>query len=82
MDLYRNMTIDASGWLDPRLAELGGKTALAWVYGLQYPYATGPEYWCDACSEKARYYPRQDSKLIGARIAIDEWVPPKLPKNE
>jgi hypothetical protein len=82
MDLYRNMTIDASGWLDPRLAELAGKTALAWVYGLQHPYATGSEYWRDACSERARLYPQQDSKLIGAGIAIDEWVPPKLPMNE
>lgn len=84
LDLYAKMTIDAGGWLDPRLAHFAGKTALGWVYGLNHPDATGPAYWSDACSEAARSSPRgqPNGKFISAGIAIDEWVPPHNPKNE
>ena len=76
------MTIDASGWLDPRLAELAGKTALDWVYGLNHPDARGPSYWRDSCSATARSRPREAPRLVSAGIAVDEWVPPRLPDNE
>lgn len=83
MELYANMTLDC-GWLDPRLAEMTGKTALGWVYGLNHPYAKGPEYWRDACTEAGLAYPRnsQRPQWIAAGISVDEWVPPKLPDNE
>lgn len=78
IDLYRNMTIDASGWLDPRLSEAMGKTALNWVYGPQHPWATGPDYWQEACSPKER---GKRGSFVSAGIAIDEWVPPKIPEG-
>lgn len=81
VDLYANMTIDASGWLDPRLAELAGKTSLDWVYGLNHPYASWPEYWRDACSVESRSRQSGGSQFVSAGIAIDEWVPPQLPDN-
>ena len=84
IDLYANMTVDASGWLDPRLAELAGKTGLNWVYGLNHPSADGPGYWRDACAREARTLPpvRSASRFVGAGIAIDEWVAPKRDANE
>ena len=78
MDLYEHMTIDASGWIDPRLAEATGKTTLDWVYGLQHPWAESAEYWKDACSPEARTKGKQ---FISAGIAVDEWVPPELERN-
>jgi hypothetical protein len=82
IDLYANMTVDASGWLDPRLAKLADKTALDWVYGLNHPFAEGPEYWRDACSVASRSRPKDGPRFVSAGIAIDEWVPPALPNNE
>ena len=84
LDLYANMTMDAGGWLDPRLAELAGKTALAWVYGLNHPDAKGPDYWRDACSAADRSWPRKNPnpQFISAGIALDEWVPPAAAENE
>ena len=82
IDLYSHMTIDASGWLDPRLAELAGKTTLDWVYGLNHPYAEGPDYWRDVCSAEQRSRGELGSRFVSAGIAIDEWVPPALPNNE
>lgn len=83
IDLYAHMTIDASGWVDPRLTEAAGKTTLDWVYGPNNPYATGPESWRDACSLKQRSLPRHsdDPRFIAAGIALDEWVPPAKAKN-
>ena len=83
LDLFPHMTIDA-GWLDPRLAEAHGKTTLQWVYGLNHPYATGPDYWRDACSVQSRSYPQKSDNptFVAAGISIDEWVPPRLPDNE
>lgn len=81
IDLYRHMTIDASGWLDPRLAEAFGVTALNWVYGVNHPSAGGSQYWRDAASAGARSFPKETPKLIAAGIAIDEWVPPAHPEN-
>jgi len=75
IDLYKHMTVDASGWLDPRLAESMGKTGLDWVYGLQHPWAKGSRYWRDACSAESR---RRGGRFVSAGIAIDEWVPPKV----
>ncbi len=82
MDLYANMTVDASGWLDPRLAELTGKTTLVWAYGLNYPYEDGANYWREVATEKARSRSSADSQFIAAGIAVDEWVPPARPDNE
>lgn len=92
VDLYANMTLDASGWLDPRLAELAGKTALGWAWGLNHPDAGGAEYWSHACSVEGRSYPRnsrhqpeqpsRQPEFVSAGIALDEWVPAKRPENE
>ena len=82
IDLYRNMTIDASGWIDPRLTELAGKTTLDWVYGLNHPYAKGPDYWREVCSTAERGRPKAAPQFISAGIAVDEWVPPAQPSNE
>lgn len=81
--LYSNMTLDASGWLDPRLAEAMGKTALGWVYGLNNPWAKGPEYWRRACGvdARARPIPGTPQRFVSAGVALDEWVPPKKPQN-
>ena len=78
IDLYKYMTIDASGWLDPRLAEATDKTTLDWVYGLQNPWAKSSDYWRNACSIGERTKGKQ---FISAGIAVDEWVPPKLERN-
>lgn len=84
MSLYANMTVDASGWLDPELTELAGKTALDWAYGLNHPDAKGPDYWQHACSRHGRAHPRKTPtpQFISAGIALDEWVPPTVPDNE
>jgi hypothetical protein len=84
IDLFPGMTVDASGWFDPRLTEPHGVTALDWVYGLNHPWATGPEYWRHACSDSGRGRPRKNGQpaFISAGMAIDEWVPPALPDNE
>ena len=82
IDLYAHMTVDASGWLDPRLTEPLGVTALDWVYGLNHPDATGPGYWREVCSSKSRSRPKEDPRFVSAGIAVDEWVPPAQPKNE
>lgn len=83
MDLYAHMTVDASGWIDPRLADLAGRTTLDWVYGPNHPSATGPDYWRDACSVAQRTRPGRGDRpgFVTAGIAIDEWVPPALPRN-
>lgn len=78
IDLYEHMTIDASGWLDPRLAEAAGKTTLDWVYGLQHPWAKSSDYWRNACSKVER---TKGKRFVSAGIAVDEWVPPKLKDN-
>ncbi|MFA6545862.1 MAG: hypothetical protein WCS99_15700 [Limisphaerales bacterium] len=82
--LYAHMTVDASGWLDPHLAELAGVTALDWAYGLNHPDAGGPDYWRNACADAGRAHPRkvEPPKFISAGIALDEWVPPAQPDNE
>ncbi len=82
--LYAHMTVDASGWLDPQLAESAGVTALDWAYGLNHPDAKGPDYWQHACSRNGRAHPRKTTtpKFISAGLAIDEWVPPAQPDNE
>lgn len=72
VSLYRGMTIDASGWLDPQLAAAVGKAALRWVYGTNHPDAKGPEYWQREC-ELAKEWPG---------IAIDEWVPSPVAEME
>lgn len=72
MSLYSGMTMDASGWLDPELAALTGRRALRWLYGTNHPDAGSPSYWLEACtSEKNR-----------SGIALDEWVPSKVPDME
>jgi hypothetical protein len=81
IDLYSNMTIDASGWIDPRLMHAAGKTTLDWVYGLEHPSAGGPGYWRDACSAAARSRPARDPRFISAGVAIDEWTPPVAANN-
>jgi len=78
IDLYKHMTIDASGWLDPRLAEAMEKTTLDWVYGLQHPWANSSDYWRNACSQAER---TKGKRFVSAGIAVDEWVPPKLKSN-
>ncbi|MEZ6088695.1 MAG: hypothetical protein R3C05_11850 [Pirellulaceae bacterium] len=78
IDLYEQMTIDASGWLDPRLAEAAGKTTLDWVYGLQHPWAKSSDYWRNACSTTER---TKGKHFVSAGIAVDEWVPPILKDN-
>ena len=78
IDLYEHMTIDASGWLDPRLAEATDKTTLDWVYGLQHPWAKSSDYWQNACSKAER---TKGKRFISAGIAVDEWVPPKRKEN-
>jgi len=82
--LYAHMTVDASGWLDPQLAESAGVTALDWAYGLNHPTAKGPDYWQHACSREGRAHPRKAAapKFISAGLALDEWVPPAQPDNE
>lgn len=77
------MTVDASGWLDPRLAQRCGVAGLNWVYGLNHPSADGPGYWRAACSRSARTLPAVGpaAALIAAGIAIDEWVAPARPEN-
>ncbi len=84
MSLYAHMTVDGSGWLDPELTELAGKTALDWAYGLNHPDAKGPEYWQRASSRDGRAHPRKTTppRFISAGIALDEWVPPAQPDNE
>lgn len=72
MSLYSGMTMDASGWLDPQLAALAGKTALRWLYGTNLPDARGPEYWQEACA-------KPDNR---PGVALDEWVPVKNPEVE
>lgn len=74
MSLYRHMTIDASGWLDPSLCELTGKTGLRWVYGTNHPNANGPEYWKRECSVSVRSVPPDNPTFLSAGVAIDEWV--------
>lgn len=78
IDLYEHMTIDASGWLDPRLAEAMDKTTLDWVYGLQHPWAKSSDYWRNACSRAER---TKGERFVSAGIAVDEWVPPELKEN-
>lgn len=84
MDLYTHMTIDASGWLDPRLTEAVGRTTLDWAYGMNHPDAKGPGDWEKLCSEQGRAFPRRKSpaQFISAGVALDEWVPAKKPQNE
>lgn len=84
IDLYSHMTVDASGWLDPRLAHALGRTTLGWVYGPNHPWGKGPDYWRDSCSVESRSFPRMSNRpsFISAGIAIDEWVPEKVPGNE
>ena len=84
MDLYAHMTIDASGWLDPRLTEAVGKTTLDWAYGMNHPDAQGAEDWARPCSEQGRTFPRKKSpaQFVSAGLALDEWVPAKKPQNE
>ena len=72
MSLYAGMTMDASGWLDPKLAALAGKTALRWMYGTNHPDATGPEYWRKEIADPAHR----------PGVALDEWVPSKNPDME
>lgn len=78
MSLYRQMTIDASGWLDPRLCALAEKTGLRWVYGTNHPWASSPDYWIKECSVETR----TDDGFTSAGVAIDEWIPPKNPQME
>ena len=78
IDLYEHMTIDASGWIDPRLAQATTKTTLDWVYGLQHPWAKSSDYWRNACSKAER---TKGKRFVSAGIAVDEWVPPKLKNN-
>ena len=84
IDLYAHMTIDASGWLDPRLSEAVGRTTLDWAYGMNHPEAHGPEDWERPCSEQGRSFPRKKTpaQFISAGLALDEWVPAKKPQNE
>ena len=72
MNLYRGMTIDASGWLDPKLATATGRAALRWVYGTNHPHADGPQYWEQEC-DLAEDWPG---------IAVDEWVPSPVQEME
>lgn len=72
MSLYAGMTMDASGWLDPKLAALTGRTSLSWAYGTNNPEAAGPDYWRDICVK--------ETKSPG--VALDEWVPSKNPAME
>jgi hypothetical protein len=76
------MTIDASGWLDPRLCELAGKTGLRWVYGTQNPWADGPKYWIDECANKNLAVPQDEPVFLQAGVAIDEWIPSENPEIE
>ena len=82
MSLYRHMTIDASGWLDPRLCELAGKTGLRWVYGTNHPTADSPKYWRDESSAAVLSTPRDEPEFMAAGVAIDEWIPPARPELE
>jgi hypothetical protein len=78
MDLYEHMTVDASGWIDPRLSEATGRTTLDWVYGLQHPWAESSDYWRNACSIAER---AKGPQFISAGIAVDEWVPPEIERS-
>jgi hypothetical protein len=82
MSLYRHMTIDASGWLDPLLCEQTGRTGLRWVYGTNHPDVDGPEYWQRECSTAVRSVPDDNPRFVSAGVAIDEWVAPKRPEAE
>ena len=82
MSLYRHMTVDASGWLDPQLCELAGKTGLRWVYGTNHPDADGPAYWQREAAVRTRSLPRTAPEWIAAGIAVDEWIPPKRAEVE
>ncbi len=77
MDLYRNMTVDASGWIDPRLAHLAGKTTLRWVYGTNHPDAGDSVYWEREAVPAGRQGPAEHPEFIAAGVALDEWVPPQ-----
>jgi hypothetical protein len=76
MSLYAGMTIDASGWLDPKLAALAGKTALRWTYGTNHPDAVGPEYWRKEIADQVHRSPHRSG------VALDEWVPSTNPAME
>ena len=82
MSLYRHMTIDASGWVDPALCELTGRTGLRWVYGTQIPEADGPDYWLKELAPEARTVTHRGEPFVGPGVAIDEWVPPRDPEIE
>ncbi|WP_145359274.1 hypothetical protein [Alienimonas californiensis] len=82
MSLYRHMTIDASGWIDPALCELTGRSGLRWVYGTQNPYAESPEYWTTELAPPARTSSHLGEQFVGPGVAIDEWVPPQRPGVE
>ena len=72
MNLYAGMTMDASGWLDPKLAALAGKAALRWMYGTNHPDAVGPDYWRKEIADPTHH----------PGVALDEWVPSKNPAME
>lgn len=82
IDLYANMTVEASGWVDPRLLHFTGKTGLNWAFGLNHPDAKGPEYWRDICAPKRRSFPVASPSFLTAGVALDEWVPSTKPENE
>lgn len=82
MSLYRHMTMDASGWLDPALCELAGITGLRWVYGTNHPDADGARYWQEECSIAKRTISGNTAQFLCPGVAIDEWVPPKRPELE
>ena len=82
MSLYRHMTMDASGWLDPALCDLAGITGLRWVYGTNHPDAEDDSYWRQECSVATRTIPGSGGSFLCPGVAIDEWVPPKRPGME
>lgn len=82
MDLYRHMTIDASGWLDPRICAAADVTGLRWVYGTNHPETPSADYWVSEAATETRSVPRDAPEVVSAGIAIDEWVTPRQPEVE
>lgn len=78
------ITVSTSSRTDARALEAAGIHELGWAYGTQIGWNAGAKYWEDQCSVKRRtvkangQHPRD---FVIAGIALDEWVPPKLPAS-
>ena len=81
--LYRHLTLDAGGTESPERLQQHGALGLAWAYGINNPYAKGPDYWRDICDPEYRRWaglgkkPSQvASRVIRPGVALDEWCNP------